>query len=119
MSDESTVSESLPLTIKKPTPLGRKLLAITIFSACVAFFPILMVNDDTTGGGGAVFLMCMTIPVGLAMFFIGIISSIKSYWNSLSVSEKEQLVLELRRRGPWLILLTFLTYAILEIFNPI
>jgi len=27
--------------------------------------------------------------------------------------------LELRRRGPWLILLTFLTYAILEIFDPI
>ena len=119
MSDESTVSESLPLTIKKPTPLGRKLLGITIFSACVAFFPILMVNDDTTGGGGAVFLMCMTIPVGLAMFFIGIISSIKSYWNSLSVSEKEQLALKLRRRGPWLILLTFLTYAILSIFNPL
>jgi len=119
MSDESTVSESSPLTINKPTPLGRKLLAITIFSTCVAFFPILMVNDDTTGGGGAVYLMCMTIPVGLAMFFIGIISSMKSYNNSLSDSEKKQQVLKLRRRVPWLILLIMLSYAILEIFDPV
>lgn len=80
----SLVSESSPLLIKKtkpikkPTKSGNNLLTITIISVCVAFFPVLMINDDTTGGGGAVFLMCMTIPVGVAILLAGGLSSITS-----------------------------------------
>ena len=79
----SLVSESSPLPIKKPTPLGNKLLTITIISVCVAFFPILMVNDDTTGGGGAAFLMCMTIPAGVVILLVGGLLSIRSRNKSL------------------------------------
>ena len=79
----SMVSESSPLPIKKPTPLGNKLLTITIFSVCVVFFPILIVNDDTTGGGGAAFLMCMTIPIGAGIFLIGFLSAISTHRKSL------------------------------------
>ena len=79
----SLVSESSPLPIKKPTPLGNKLLTITIISVCVAFFPILMVNDDTTGGGAAAFLMCMTIPAGVVILLVGGLLSIRSRNKSL------------------------------------
>ena len=99
-----------------------KILGVSIISAAIAFSPALLFRESeagTTGAGGYVFLFFYSIPAGLVLFTIGIISSINSYRNSLSDSEKEQLVLELRRRGPWLILLTFLTYAILEIFDPI
>ncbi|RAH05284.1 MAG: hypothetical protein CMA00_004430 [Methanobacteriota archaeon] len=100
-----------------------KILGVTIFSAAIAFSPALLFRfgseAGTTGAGGYVVLFFCSIPAGLAVFAIGVVSSIRSYWNSLSDSEKEQLVLELRRRGPWLILLAFLTYAILEVFDPL
>ena len=99
-----------------------KILGVSIISAAIAFSPALLFRGSeagTTGSGGYVFLFFYSIPAGLVVFTIGIISSINSYRNSLSESEKEQLVLELRSRGPWLILLTFLTYAMLEIFDPL
>ena len=97
-----------------------KILGVSIISAAIVFSPALLFRGaDGTGAGAYVFLFYYSIPAGLVVFTIGIISSINSYRNSLSDSEKKQLGLELRRRGPWLILLTFLTYAILEIFDPI
>ncbi len=59
------------------------LLMVILVSGFVAFFPILHVNDDTTGGGGAAFLMCMTIPVGTGIFLAGFSSVIKSHRKSL------------------------------------
>ena len=98
-----------------------KILGVSIISAAIVFSPALVFESgaDGTGAGAYVFLFYYSIPTGLVVFTIGIISSIISYRNSLSDSEKKQLGLELRRRGPWLILLTFLTYAILEIFDPL
>ena len=97
-----------------------KILGVSIISAAIVFSPALLLRGaDGTGQGAYVFLFYYSIPAGLVVFTIGIISSINSYRNSLSDSEKKQLGLELRRKGPWLILLTFLTYAILEIFDPI
>ena len=97
-----------------------KILGVSIISAAIVFSPVLVIDSvpDGTGQGAYVFLFYYSIPAGLVVFTIGIIWSINSFRNSLSDSEKEQLVLELRRRGPWLILLTFLTYAILEVFDP-
>ena len=99
----------------------RKILGVSIISAAIVFSPAFLFKETagTTGAGGYVFLFLYSIPAGLVVFTIGIISSIISYRNSLSDSEKKQLGLELRRRGPWLILLTFLTYAILDVFDPI
>ena len=98
-----------------------KILGVSIISAAIVFSPVLVIDSvpDGTGQGAIVFLFYYSIPAGLVVFTIGIISSIISYRNSLSDSEKKQLGLELRRRGPWLILLTFLTYAILDVFDPI
>ena len=99
-----------------------KILGVSIISAAIAFSPALLFRGSaagTTGAGGYVFLFFYSIPAGLVVFTIGVISSINSYRNSLSDSEKKQLGLELRRKGPWLILLTFLTYAILEVFDPL
>ena len=79
----SLASESSPLPIEKPTPLGNKLLTITIISACVAFWPILYVNDDSTGGGAAAFVMILTIPAGAAIFLVGILLANRSHSKSL------------------------------------
>ena len=59
------------------------LLMVILVSGCVAFFPVMHVNDDTTGGGGAAFLMCMTIPLGAGIFLVGFSSVIRSHRKSL------------------------------------
>ncbi len=100
-----------------------KILMVSIISAAVAFSPALLFQfgsaAGTTGVGGYVYLFFCSIPIGLVVFTIGIISTINSFRKSLSDSEKKQLFLEFKRRGPWIILLMFLTYAILEVFDPI
>ena len=103
--------------------IASKILTVSIVSAAIAFSPALLFQlgsqADTTGTGGYVPLFLCSIPAGVVVFTIGIISAVNSYRNSLSDSEKKQLGLEFKRRGPWFILLIFLSYAILEIFDPI
>ena len=86
----SLISEPT-ITIKEPKepiwPL-KPMLMITVISACIALFPTMMVNDDTTGGGAAAFLMCMTIPAGAGCFLVGIPLAIRSYYKSLEEYNK-------------------------------
>jgi heme/copper-type cytochrome/quinol oxidase subunit 4 len=56
---------------------------ISLISACVAFWPMLYVNDDSTGGGAAVFFMFLTIPAGVAVFLVSLLWVIWSHNNSL------------------------------------
>lgn len=100
-----------------------KTLTLPIISVAIAFSPALLFQfgseADTTGTGAYVFLFLFSIPAGLVVFVTGIISSINYYRNSLSDSEKKQLGLDFKKRAPLFLLLIFLIYAILEIFDPI
>ena len=61
----------------------RSIVTISIISACIAFWPMLYVNDDSTGGGAAVFFMFLTIPAGLTVFLVSLLLAIRSHKNSL------------------------------------
>ena len=89
--------------------IGR-IIRISIISAAIAFSPVLLFASG--GGAGGVFLFLWSITVGLVVFFTGIISTMKSYRNSLTDSEKKQMDLILRRSIPWLILLIIFAWII-------
>ena len=61
----------------------RSIVTISIISACIAFWPMLYVNDDSTGGGAAVFFMILTIPAGVTVFLVSLLLAIRSHKNSL------------------------------------
>ncbi len=61
----------------------RSIVTISIISACIAFWPMLYVNDDSTGGGAAVFFMFLTIPAGVTVFLVSLLLAIRSHKNSL------------------------------------
>ena len=89
--------------------IGR-IIRISIISAAIAFSPVLLFASG--GGAGGVFLFLWSITVGLVVFFTGIISTMKSYRNSLTDSEKKQMDLKLRNSIPWLILLIIFAWII-------
>ena len=61
----------------------RSIVTISVISACIAFWPMLYVNDDSTGGGAAVFFMFLTIPAGVTVFLVSLLLAIRSHKNSL------------------------------------
>ena len=101
------------------TGIIGQILRVSIISAAIALSPALLfvigAEAGTTGEGAYVILFLVTIPLGLVIFFLGIISSTRSYINSLSDSEKQQLGLKLRR-VPWLILLIIISYVVVVSF---
>ncbi len=44
---------------------------------------MMYVNDDSTGGGAAVFFMFLTIPAGVTVFLVSLLLAIRSHKNSL------------------------------------
>ena len=44
---------------------------------------MLYVNDDSTGGGAAVFIMVLTIPAGVVVFLVSLMLAIRSHKKSL------------------------------------
>ena len=44
---------------------------------------MLYVNDDSTGGGAAVFFMVLTIPAGVVVFLASLMLAIRSHKKSL------------------------------------
>ena len=44
---------------------------------------MLYVNDESTGGGAAVFFMFLTIPAGVGVFLVSLLLAIRSYKKSL------------------------------------
>ncbi len=68
--------------MERPSLVGS-IATISVISACVAFWPILFVNDDSTGGGAAAFVMILTIPAGVVIFLVGILLGIRSHKKSL------------------------------------
>jgi len=73
--------------VERPGIVGS-IVTISVISACVALWPILYLNDDSTGGGAAAFVMIVTIPAGVATFLVGLLLTIKSHKKSLVVYNK-------------------------------
>ena len=44
---------------------------------------MLYVNDESTGGGAAVFFMLLTIPAGVVVFLVSLLLAIRSHKKSL------------------------------------
>ena len=44
---------------------------------------MLYVNDESTGGGAAVFFMFLTIPAGVVVFLVSLLLAIRSHKKSL------------------------------------
>ena len=61
----------------------RSIVAISVISACIAFWPMMYVNDNSTGGGAAVFFMFLTIPAGLVVLLVSLLFAIRSHKKSL------------------------------------
>ena len=68
--------------MERPSILPN-ILTVSVISACVAFWPMLYVNDDSTGGGAAVFFMVLTIPAGVVVFLASLMLAIRSHKKSL------------------------------------
>ena len=69
-------------SVERPS-IVRSIVSISVISACVAFWPMLYVNDDSTGGGAAVFFMFLTIPAGVVVFLVSLLLAIRSHKKSL------------------------------------
>lgn len=67
----------------EPPSIVRSIVTISVISACVAFWPMLYVNDESTGGGAAVFFMLLTIPAGVVVFLVSLLLAIRSHKKSL------------------------------------
>ena len=68
--------------VERPS-IVPSIVTISVISACVAFWPMMYVNDDSTGGGAAVFVMFLTIPAGVVVFLVSLLLSIRSHKKSL------------------------------------
>ena len=44
---------------------------------------MMYVNDDSTGGGAAVFFMFLTIPAGVAVLLVSLLFAVRSHKKSL------------------------------------
>ena len=69
-------------SVERPS-IVRSIVTISVISACIAFWPMLYVNDESTGGGAAVFFMFLTIPAGVAVLLVSLLFAIRSHKKSL------------------------------------
>ena len=70
----------------KRSNIIARILGITIISAVIALSPVLMFEigseAGTTGVGAYIVLFLWTIPIGLAVFIIGTIWAMKSWFRN-------------------------------------
>ena len=69
-------------SVERPS-IVRSIVTISVISACIAFWPMLYVNDESTGGGAAVFFMFLTIPAGVVVLLVSLLFAIRSHKKSL------------------------------------
>lgn len=70
--------------MERPT-IFRRIAIITLISISIGFWPMIYVNDDSTGGGAAAFLMIVTIPAGIIVFVAGLMWSLRSHYKHLEL----------------------------------